>query len=60
LQATRVPKIIIGPDAPDPVKPSETERVPARETAEPVTSEFDKSQFAGCYKIDNDEDEDLY
>jgi len=60
LQAARIPKIIIGDDAPDPVQPSTAEWVPAGETVEPVTTEFDESRFAGCYTIDDDEDVDLY
>ena len=43
LQATRTLKIIIGPDAPDPV--------------DPVSSTFDGSLFDGCYKFDDDEED---
>ena len=60
LQSTHISEIIIGPDPPDPVKPSTTEQVPAGETAESVTNEFDESRFAGCYTIDDNEDADLY
>ncbi|KAF9646622.1 hypothetical protein BDM02DRAFT_3188674 [Thelephora ganbajun] len=41
LQAIHVPEIGIGPDAPDPV--------------ELVMSKFDDSLFAGCYRIDDDD-----
>ena len=60
LQAAHVPEIIIGPDAPDPIKPTVTEQATAENAAEPVTTEFDESRFAGCYTIDDDEGVDLY
>jgi hypothetical protein len=44
LQATRVLEIIVGPDAPLP--------------SDLVSSEFDDGLFAGCYKIDDDDDID--
>ena len=59
LQAAHVPEIILGPDPPDPVEPSVLGPVQAGEAAELVTSEFDESRFAGCYKIDDNEDADL-
>ena len=60
LQAAHVPEIIIGPDAPDPVKPITTEQTPAEGAREPVTIDFDESRFAGCYTIDDEEDTYLY
>jgi len=45
LQATRTLKIVIGPDAPNPMGP--------------ITSEFESGLFEGCYKFDDDDDESL-
>ena len=44
LQATRILEIVIGPDAPDPANP-------------PDTMGGLDGLFAGCYKIDDDDDD---
>ena len=64
LQASHIPEIIIGPDAPDPIKPITAEQITAEQImvesiTEPIASEFDESLFVGCYKIDDNEDADL-
>lgn len=46
LQATRTLKVIIGPDAPDPVDPPI------------IQGEFDEAPFTECYKIDDDDEVD--
>jgi hypothetical protein len=46
--------MIIGPNAPDPVDPTVTNPVDPAVT----NPEFDEAMFAGCYKIDDDNEVD--